>query len=122
MIVKLLKSYWFELAIGLVFGAMYISIAILSGKLERAREELTAVRAENQLKDSMIDQQNAAVESLVVQREEDRNAYLAGIAAANKRAIKIEVDAQRILSIPTPATREEQCSAAETLLRKELTQ
>lgn len=121
MIVKLLKAYWFELVMGLVFGAMYLSIANLSGKLERARGELAVISAENRLKDSLIEQQNAAVESLAVQREEDRNAYLEGIAAANKRAIKIEVDAQRILSIPTPATREEQCSAAETLLRKELT-
>lgn len=121
MIVKLLKAYWFELVMGLVFGAMYLSIANLSGKLERARGELAVISAENRLKDALIEQQNAAVDSLVVQREADRNAYLEGIAAANKRAIKIEVDAQRILSIPTPATREEQCSAAETLLRKELT-
>lgn len=122
MILSFLRANWGVCALLVVIATLLVRNAVIETRLDRTRAELNAAKAEGYLKDSLIEQQNAAVDSLVVQREADREAYRMGISAANQRAIKIEVDAQRILDIPAPATREEQCSAAEALLREELTQ
>lgn len=123
---KFLKSLSLgDIAIALLavaFVASYIQLQITHGKLSAEREKTARLEMQVATAGQLLAQQNAGIEALSAQREEDRKAYLAGIRAADKQAVRLEIDAADILSLPSPATRDEQCTAAETLLRSELTQ
>lgn len=112
--------------LGLTAAALLAVLVTVIGIKNSKIAQLEAERDNNATQlawaTELLTTQSAAVDSLSKQREEDRKAYLAGIQAANKRAIQLEVSAERILSLPTPPDPATQCTAAEALLRKELTQ
>lgn len=122
MLMKLLRTQWHALALGIALAVALVSLALTRGKLDDARKDNARLIAEAALKDTLIATQNDAVDALAKQREADRKAYLAGLQAANKQAIRLEVDAAKLLELPTPADPAEACRAAEALLRKELVQ
>ncbi len=122
MILTLLKKHWYVVALLLMVTVQSARVGYYSTKLEKAEAERDNNATQLAWANELLTVQSAAVDSLSKQREEDRKVYLAGIQAANKRAIPLEVSADRILSLPTPADPAEQCTAAEALLRKELTQ
>lgn len=112
--------------LGITAAALLAVLVTVIGIKNSKIAQLEAERDNNATQlawaNELLTVQSAAVDSLSKQREEDRKVYLAGIQAANKRAIQLEVSADRILSLPTPSDPAEQCTAAEALLRKELTQ
>lgn len=122
MILTLLKKHWYVVALLLLVAVQSARVGYFSTKLEKAEAERDNIATQLAWSRELLTTQSAAVDSLSKQREEDRKAYLAGIQAANKRAIQLEVSAERILSLPTPIDPANQCTAAEALLRKELTQ
>lgn len=114
----LLKKYWLETGLSVALTLSLLALSFQGRAYDAAKANLRAEKTMTATLSAQLAQQNAAVDSLVVQRKEDREAYLAGIRAANGRAIKLEVDAERILALPTP---DDQCAATEAMLRKELT-
>lgn len=120
MILRFLKGNWAVLGLALALLGALTTLVVTNGKLSTARADIAALTAQKALLGQEIDQQNAGIDDLTKQREADRKAYLAGIQSANKRAVSLEVDAGTLLRLPSPATRDEQCAAAEALLLKEL--
>lgn len=120
MIATILKNNWYYIVVGLTVAALSLMLSIATDQRDDARSALATAQAQIALKDQLIAQQNEGIDRVVAQRAEDRKAYLEGIRAANRQAINLEVDAAELLRLPTPPA-DEQCAAAETLMRKELT-
>lgn len=121
MILDLARRYWSQLALGLALAAALFFLNSTKGDLSDANAKIATMTAEAALTKTMVEQQNAGIDALKATRDDDRKLYLAGLAAAGKQAVNLQVDAAELLRLPSPATRDEQCAAAEALLRKELT-
>lgn len=121
MLMTLLKAHWPTILTFMGAVVLFVLANIALNQRDAARSEAAALKTELSLRDSVIEQQNAGIDRLAAQRKEDREAYLAGIRAANNRAVRLEVDAERILAMPAPRDPNEQCGAAAELLRKEVT-
>lgn len=121
MILKYLKANWFLVGAALLVAALAWRLDTVTGQRDAARATATSLQTKVDTLGQQIDRQNAGIRALVQQRDEDRKTYLEGLRAANQRAVKLEVSAERILSLPEPAP-DKACEAAEALLRKELAQ
>jgi len=67
-----------------------------------------------------VEEQNGAVLALEAAAAQNREVYLAGLDAANRRAIRFELKAEELLRLPEPAP-SEVCEVTEELLREGLT-
>lgn len=120
MILKLLKTYWFELAIGIALGLLSVMLTVTRSERDKARAERDQARTEVAMLTSSIEEQNQGILALQQAAEQNRELYLAGLKAAEKKAVKLEVRAADVLALPAPAP-DEACTAANSVL-KEVTQ
>jgi hypothetical protein len=124
--IKFLKAMslgdWAFVAAVLTIITQAVLLNIMGARLDTKNAEIAKLKATAEFAGQLITIQNNAVGELHRQREEDRKAYLAGIATANKLAASKEAHATTILQLPSPVDPAEQCVAARELLSKELTQ
>lgn len=120
MILKFLKTYWFELAVGFALGLLSVMLTVARAERDKALAQRDQARTEAAMLVSSIEVQNQGILALQEAAEQNRELYLAGIKAAEKRAVKLEVRAADVLALPAPAP-EEACTAANSVL-KEVTQ
>jgi hypothetical protein len=118
LIHRFLTTNWLGLLIGalLAAGLALIPILMLNARLDARTAERDAARLQVGSLSSSLELQNKGIEALVKASQANREVYLAGLEAANRRAIRLEVDAERILALPSPTTPTEQCEAAHALL------
>lgn len=93
-----------------------LTIAVLK---QRVANDATAVKQ----RDAVIRLQSNGLEAILKSRWQDRQVYLAGIAAADTRAAVHTTRADELIRLKAPDGDEAaQCRAARELLEKELTQ
>jgi hypothetical protein len=95
---------------------MAIAFQVVVAQRDAARADLRAEKVITADLSGKLLAQNEAIDRMAEQAKENREVYLAGLAAANRRAVRLEVKAEDILSLPSPTTKDEQCEAARALL------
>lgn len=118
MLHKFLTTNWLGLLIGCLLTAALsaIPLAILNARLDARTAERDEARSQTTFLTEAINGQNAGIKALVDAAQQNREVYLAGLEAANRKAIRLEIDAEDILALPSPSTPNEQCEAAHALL------
>lgn len=118
MLAKFLSTNWLGLLVGAILSASvaFIPLMITTARLDTRTAELGEARTRVASLSASIERQNDAVLALEAAAAANREVYLAGLAAANRRAIRLEIDAERILALPSPTDPTEQCEAAHALL------
>lgn len=119
-ILKFLKGFWFEIALGTLLGIMAVSLWATKLKLDACSSRRELVEAQASHLADAVRQQNDAIAALAASAEANRETYLAGLKAAEKRAVKLEYRAAEVMAMPEPAEAE-RCDAANAIL-KEVTQ
>lgn len=109
MIVKFLKDNLSYILMVCTFAALWLHI-------KAVESERDLLQIEKDIAVGIIERQNEAVAGWKAAAEQNREVYLAGLEAANRKAIRLEIDAEEILSLPSPSTPTEQCEAAHALL------
>ena len=118
MIAKFFSTQW----LGMIAGALpvalaaMITLAILNARLDVRTAERDLLEIEKGIAVDLLERQNEAVAGWKAAAEQNREVYLAGLNAANRRAIRLELDAERILALPSPTDPNERCEAAHALL------
>lgn len=102
--------------LGLGFAAMLLLNTVVATQRDAARADLRAERVITADLSEKLKTQNEAVQRMADAAKENREVYLAGLAAANRKAVRFEIKAEDILTLPSPATKDEQCEAARALL------
>lgn len=123
MIHRFLTTNWLGLLLGalLAAGLSLIPLAILNARLDERTAERDAANIKVASLSASIERQNGAVAAWKAAAEANREVYLAGLDAANRRAIRLEVGAERIMAMQPPADPAARCDAAADIL-KEVTQ
>lgn len=106
------------LSLGLGVGLAVVTMLLMfaSSQLETTRALLDAQKVITADLSEKLKTQNEAVQRMADAAKENREVYLAGLAAANRKAVRFEIKAEDILTLPSPATKDEQCEAARALL------
>lgn len=117
-ITKFLKDNWIYIAALALLAAQSVAIEIITNQRDAARANAASLTLQLGSANASIERQNAAVESLRQQREEDRELYLAGLRAAERKAITLEIGAAELLALPAPEG--DQCAPAAALLMENL--
>lgn len=104
--------------VGLLVTAVMavIGMYIMAAQRDEARAALRAEKAISADLAEKLMEQNEAVDKLEKAAKQNRDIYIAGLQAANRKAIRLEIDAEEILKLPSPETPDEQCEAARELL------
>jgi uncharacterized protein HemX len=118
-------------AAGGVFGYIQTQRLETARTLAESRQQTInglqdRVRSDAQLiaqRDALIDRQNAGIQAIQSQRQEDRVVYLQGYARADERAARHDDRAEQIMALPNEQLDElASCRASKILLEQELTQ
>lgn len=112
MIVTLAKQFGGYVALGLLVAFLWLRLDTVSAERDLAEAQVVTLS-------DQIEEQNDAVLALEAAAAQNREIYLAGLDAANRRAIRLEINAEDILNLPEPAP-ERVCEATEELLREGL--
>lgn len=117
MILKFLKGNWAFIGMTLI-----ASLALMFGymtmlKLDACSANLKAEKTLTASLSASIERQNAAVKALVDASKQNREIYLAGLKAAEKKAVRLEIDAADILNQQPPADPQFRCQWAADVLR-----
>lgn len=112
MILSLAKQFGGYVALGLLVVFLWMRLDAVAAERDLAQAQV------GNLSDK-IEDQNEGIRQLQQAGERNREIYLAGIDAANRRAVRLEINAEDILNLPEP-TPSEACEATEELLRKGL--
>lgn len=96
-----------------------VVIGFYAARLESCNAKLLIANSRISELTGLVDQQNQSIDQLKAASDDERKAYAARLAEANKRAARLEAKAEDILALPTPPA-DQQCAAAEALLKKEL--
>lgn len=113
MIPTNLKLPLIVLAVALVVGYftfLHQRIDTLTAQRDLARSQVSALSAQ-------IEDQNDAVLALEAAAAQNREVYLAGLRAAEKRAVRLTVQAEDVLNLPPPQNPDEACEYAAGVLR-----
>ena len=95
---------------------MAIAFQVVVAQRDAARADLRAEKVITADLSGKLLAQNEAIDRMAEQAKANREVYLAGLAAANRKAVRFEIKAEDILTLPSPATKDEQCEAARALL------
>jgi hypothetical protein len=116
-----LKANWLPLGLATIIVGLLVTLQITDAQRDSARAQRDLAEQRLETLGERLEDQNDAVSALEAAAVQNREAYLAGIAAANKRAVRLEIKAEDILNLPQPEP-ERVCEATEDLLRKGLTE
>lgn len=105
-----------SLGLGVGLAAVTVLLLIASSQLDAVRADLRAEKVITADLSEKLKTQNEAVQRMADAAKENREVYLAGLAAANRKAVRFEIKAEDILTLPSPTTKDEQCEAARALL------
>ena len=115
-----LTTNWLGILVGaLLAGALAIiplnilneRNGTLTARPDLARNQVTSLS-------SQIETQNASIKAMADAAERNRAVYLAGLKAAENRAVRLTIDAEDILALPTPTDPAMYCEGAAGILRE----
>lgn len=123
MLKAFLRSYWKPILVVVVILGLLARIGVLEVLLAKAEEKIVTLEAQLTTErlvtaglSGQIERQNAAIESWKRTTEVNRKMYVAQLAAANKRAARLEVEAEEILTKDAPMDPLLYCEAADEIL------
>lgn len=116
--IKFLTNYWPHLTIGGMLLGLSILCLLLSAQRDAARAERDLAQGRVEVLTTQIESQNEGIRQLAEASKQNRDVYLAGLKAAEKKAIRLTVEADDILALPAPTNPDEACEAAAGVLRK----
>ena len=116
MFLNLLKTHWTSLGLGAALLSALISLLVVSNQRDAARAERDLARNEVSVLGSQIKAQNEAVLALEAAAAENREIYLAGLEAASRKAVRLEINAEDYLNTPIPSDPTEACKVADRVL------
>lgn len=119
MILSLLRKHYLSVILGSISVILLINSAIVTNQRDAARAQRDEARTQVAYLSTKVEEQNNAVLALEAAAAHNREVYLAGLDAANRRAVRLEIKAEDILRLPEPAP-EQLCEATEGLLREGL--
>lgn len=122
MIARFLDQYGSLLLMGIAAAALGAYILILNGRIDTVTAERDLARTQVTALTNNIENQNGAIEAWKAAADSNREVYLAGLEAAGRKAVRLEIQADDILAMPSPLTTEEQCEAAHQLLLQGVTE
>lgn len=117
MILRLLQANWPFIGMTLI-----ASLALMFGymtmlKLDTCSANLKAEQVRTASLSASIQRQNDGINALVQASKQNREVYLAGLKAAEKKAVRLEIDAADILNRQPPADPQFRCQWAADVLR-----
>jgi hypothetical protein len=115
MILRFLQTNW--LGMLLVAGLSLIPILILNARLDATTADLRAEKTLTASLSSSLALQNKGIEAMAKAANANREAYEAGLKAAEKQAVRLTIEAEDILKLPPPPTPEQACEYAADVLR-----
>lgn len=116
MILDLLRHHWVAVLSTTLAVTLLINSAIVTEQRDTARAQRDEANAQLAFLTDLTARQNEAVRALEAAAQQNREVYLAGIEAANRKAVRLEIKAEDLLSMPAPTNPSEQCEAARALL------
>jgi hypothetical protein len=116
MILELIKKYWWDAALILAVVVLQTALLLKSREADLYKAERDAARTLVVTMSDQIEDQNAGIQALADVAKQNRDVYLAGLKAAEKRATRLTVEAEDILALPTPTNPDEACVAAAGVL------
>ena len=118
MMGRFLAGNWPWLA-GLLTSAV-LGVLLLLARADRdtARAELLAANTLNATLSDKLTTQSDAVKAWKQAATANRDVYLAGLDAANRRAVRLEIQAADILNMPIPSDPHEACEVADRILEE----
>ena len=99
------------LSIGLV-----VSNSITTSQRDTARAERDNLSTQLSAVSDLLETQNRAVDNLRAAADANREVYLAGLEAANRKAVRLEIKAEDYLNTPIPSDPAEACEVADQIL------
>lgn len=109
MILALLKQFGGYVALGLLVVFLWMRLDAVGAERDLAEAQVSTLSAQ-------IKEQNKAVLALKEAATRNREVYLAGLDAANRRAIRLEIKAEDYLNTPIPSDPAEACEVADQIL------
>jgi hypothetical protein len=118
MIARFLSTNWLGLLVGALLTAALalVPTLLLNARLDAAQANLKTQKMLNVIMAERIETQNDAVLALEYAAAANRDVYLAGLKAAEKQAVRLEIKAADYLSMPTPTDPQEACRVADQIL------
>lgn len=113
-----LKAYWRELICAATVLGLMIAVAVTTAQRDAARAQRDLANTRVAALSTQIDAQNDGIRKLAEAAKQNRDIYVAGLKAAEKRAIRLTLDADELLALPAPTNPDEACDAAAGVLRK----
>lgn len=112
-----LKTYWPMLLTGASILGLVVSLLIVTAQRDAARAERDAEIVRTTTMSAQIERQNDGIRAMVEASKQGREIYLAGLKAAENKAVRLTVEAEDILALPAPTNPDEACAAAAGVLK-----
>jgi hypothetical protein len=118
MIARFLSTHWLGMLVGALIAAALalVPALMLNARLDARTAERDAARFQVAALGKQIENQNDAVLALEAAAAMNRDVYIAGLKAAEKQAVRLEIKAADYLSMPTPTDPQEACRVADRIL------
>jgi hypothetical protein len=116
MILRFLAGNWQWMALVATIVAGFLYITGLHSQIDARTAERDLARSQVSTLGKLIENQNDAVLALEAAAAMNRDVYLAGLKAAEKQAIKLEIKASDYLATPIPTDPAEACVVADHIL------
>jgi hypothetical protein len=105
---------WVAAAVFLIVG--HLAINILSARLDACQSARDLALSQVETLSAQVEEQNNAVLALEAAATQNREIYLAGLEAANRKAVRLEIQAEDYLNLSTPSDPAEACEVADQIL------
>lgn len=118
MISLFLSNNWKWLLGAVTSAALGIMLILSQAAHDVTKAGLRIEKAQTKILSEKIETQNAAVSRLERVAKQNREVYLAGLDAANRRAVRLEIKASDYLTMPVPSNPDEACRVAGEILEE----
>ena len=116
MILRFLSGNWQWMALVATLVAGFLYITGLHTQIDARTAERDLARSQVEGLGKQIEDQNDGVLALEAAAAMNRDVYLAGLKAAEKQAVKLEIKASDYLAAPIPTDPQEACRVADQIL------
>lgn len=110
-----LRAYWRELVCAATILGLGIALAVTTAQRDAARAQRDLANTRVSTLSDQIKRQNEGIRQLAEAAKQNREVYLAGLRAAEKKAVRLTVEAEDILALPAPVPAD-RCQRAADLL------
>lgn len=116
MILRFLSGNWQWMALVAALVAGFLYITGLHTQIDARTSERDLARSQVAGLGKQIEDQNDGILALEAAAAANRDVYLAGLKAADKQAVRLEIKAADYLTMPTPDDQQEACRVADHIL------